>query len=535
MKETINPLLRALRIPIFIILAFFFLLSNNTKASQEENSVERGKVIFNQTCSRCHTIGKGRTVGPDLQGVTERRERKWLVKWILDPGEMIMSGDPIANRILEEFEGLRMPNYGLAEQKISDVLDYLESREEPSQETVPLLFKSEEKQNELVVVSNSYLQWFEDARDNKHAPFYEHFEFELRDKEKKWIFSSSGWLRYDLRALSFDERKMDELTYAFLRYSPFKDRHVLFNIGRHFIFEGVSSEQIDGISSKWEFTQRTGISLFGGIPVEAEFDGRDGDFIYGGRVFQRVDRKAEGGVSFLQEFNDGSRYREEFGIDLFLLPVEEIALQGHSFLNTKTGGWMEHSYNLRLFPSDRLTFSGLLQHTQYDDAFAPSTLDVFSPDFLGKDEEMTKISGSVMYRFNMRDSVVFTFTGYEYEKSGSARYYGTMVVTKIKGISTGLSLHRMEGDTDRLRYIESRAYATKNFNHLTLSVDCINLHYDNRFSNLKNAYTINGTANYRFTDSFSAGISVDYRKDPDSDHETRVLLSLAYNLKQRWQ
>jgi hypothetical protein len=160
---------------------------------------------------------------------------------------------------------------------------------------------------------------------------------------------------------------------------------------------------------------------------------------------------------------------------------------------------------------------------------------VFSPDFLGKDEEMTKISGSVMYRFNMRNSIVFTFTGYEYEKSGSARYYGAMVVTEIKGVSTGLSLHRMEGDTDRLRYIESRAYATKNFEHLTLSVDGINIHYDNRFSNLKDAYAINGTANYRFTDSFGAGISVDYRKDPDSDHETRVLLSLAYNLKQRWQ
>jgi cytochrome c2 len=67
MMETINPLLRLLRIPFFIIVAFFFLLSSDAKASQEENSVERGKVIFNQTCSRCHTIGKGRTVGPDLQ------------------------------------------------------------------------------------------------------------------------------------------------------------------------------------------------------------------------------------------------------------------------------------------------------------------------------------------------------------------------------------------------------------------------------------------------------------------------------------
>jgi cytochrome c2 len=37
---------------------------------------------FNGRCTACHTYGKGIKVGPDLKGVTERRKRDWLLKFI---------------------------------------------------------------------------------------------------------------------------------------------------------------------------------------------------------------------------------------------------------------------------------------------------------------------------------------------------------------------------------------------------------------------------------------------------------------------
>src|SRR5690606_2738460 len=40
---------------------------------------------FKQNCMSCHTVGGGRLVGPDLKDVTERKDREWLTRFILDP------------------------------------------------------------------------------------------------------------------------------------------------------------------------------------------------------------------------------------------------------------------------------------------------------------------------------------------------------------------------------------------------------------------------------------------------------------------
>jgi len=42
-----------------------------------------GQQLF-QVCSACHTIGKGKLIGPDLQGVTDRLDRDWLKSFILN-------------------------------------------------------------------------------------------------------------------------------------------------------------------------------------------------------------------------------------------------------------------------------------------------------------------------------------------------------------------------------------------------------------------------------------------------------------------
>ena len=41
-------------------------------------------------------------VGPDLTNVSQRQERAWLVKFILDPAGVLDSGDPYATKLLEE-------------------------------------------------------------------------------------------------------------------------------------------------------------------------------------------------------------------------------------------------------------------------------------------------------------------------------------------------------------------------------------------------------------------------------------------------
>jgi mono/diheme cytochrome c family protein len=81
---------------------------------------------FNKRCTACHTYGKGIKVGPDLKGVTERRKRDWLLKFIHASSSVIKSGDATAISLFAEFKQQRMPDWtDLSEKQINDILDYV--------------------------------------------------------------------------------------------------------------------------------------------------------------------------------------------------------------------------------------------------------------------------------------------------------------------------------------------------------------------------------------------------------------------------
>lgn len=63
---------------------------------------------FRQNCMSCHTIGGGRLTGPDLKNVTERKDRSWLTKFMMDPKGMIDSGDPYVLELQKEARGAIM-------------------------------------------------------------------------------------------------------------------------------------------------------------------------------------------------------------------------------------------------------------------------------------------------------------------------------------------------------------------------------------------------------------------------------------------
>jgi hypothetical protein len=385
---------------------------------------------------------------------------------------------------------------------------------------------------EINVASKTYLRFYHDARDNAYAPLYEYVELESRDREHgRWDFYLSSWWAHDFQTLEQGSRSRDELTYAYLRYSPYQDKHVLLSAGRHYIFEGVTAEQIDGISARWEISPLNGVSLFGGVPVITDFDQRGGDSAYGGRIYQRIPSIAEVGLSVLSERNDGARYREEAGVDLWLQPLRKVDVKGHSFYNNITAGWGEHAYTLRILPMKTLTLTGSYSQTSYNDAFATRTLSVFSPDFLGKDETLTKAGGMVEYRFTDAVTGVVDYTNYSYKTMGDAGYYGAKVSAMLAGISTGASVHRMEGDVERFRYLEARLYAAAEVPSWRFSIDAINQKYDQEYNGVRNSYSVNGTARYAFSEILASGFSVAYSKTPDFIHNTAVMMNLVYNFK----
>jgi hypothetical protein len=352
-------------------------------------------------------------------------------------------------------------------------------------------------------------------------------------KEKMLSFYSAGWFRYDLRTPGIGGREIDELSYAYLRYAPLRDSSLVFEIGRERVVEGVEAGLIDGIAARWEPVPHTGLSLYGGVPVETDLNRKKGDVVFGGRVFQRIERKAEIGFSYVRENNDGARFREELGIDLWLSPLRKVEVVGHSFFNNITHGWMDHEYILRLRPVEALTLLAVFSHTDYTNAFSPTTLSVFSPEFLGQGEALTKMGGRADYRFSRTMSAGIDFFNYAYKVSGDAHYYGVSVAATPDDAKMGASIHRMDGATERLRYTEVRVYGRKDIDLLTVSADLVDLHYDTPFNGLHNAYSILGSAEYQVARALTAGLSAEFRKTPDFSHDTRVLAKLAYALRKR--
>jgi nitrite reductase (NO-forming) len=85
-----------------------------------------GKTTFaNKGCVTCHSIGQGVRAGPDLLGVTERRDQAWLKKWLQDPASMLQT-DSIAQSMLAAAKGVKMPNVKLTEREIDGLIHYMQ-------------------------------------------------------------------------------------------------------------------------------------------------------------------------------------------------------------------------------------------------------------------------------------------------------------------------------------------------------------------------------------------------------------------------
>jgi cytochrome c2 len=87
-----------------------------------------GSTTFGSLCVACHTIGGGRLVGPDLEGVSDRRSEQWLVDFITSSQTMIQSGDPDAVALSQEYNGMVMPDALVAESEVLAVISYIKSQ-----------------------------------------------------------------------------------------------------------------------------------------------------------------------------------------------------------------------------------------------------------------------------------------------------------------------------------------------------------------------------------------------------------------------
>jgi len=97
----------------------------SVEATPTDPEAVRGKLAFESKCLACHSIGQGKKLGPDLAGVTKRRDAAWLTRWLKSP-EAMLKTDEHAKAMLKEYNDIPMPNQNLSDAEVKEYIKYFQ-------------------------------------------------------------------------------------------------------------------------------------------------------------------------------------------------------------------------------------------------------------------------------------------------------------------------------------------------------------------------------------------------------------------------
>ncbi|HAH58750.1 MAG: c-type cytochrome [Lentimicrobiaceae bacterium] len=131
-QRLINPVYKQFPVrQIWLFCTILMLLAPEHARAQSE-----GKKLFEKNCSVCHKLGGGKLVGPELVGITQIRDREWLVKFIHDSKALIESGDPLAVQVFEENNKIPMQAFpNLSDSEVNAIIDYIDAWEPEAEKT----------------------------------------------------------------------------------------------------------------------------------------------------------------------------------------------------------------------------------------------------------------------------------------------------------------------------------------------------------------------------------------------------------------
>jgi cytochrome c551/c552 len=122
-KFSQSPRFMTLLTVYLFFFSFYTFVPLSTAQSGNEIQEKGQKVFKEKGCVACHSIGKGKVVGPDLLGVTQRRKAEWIKKWIMSPDTMVYT-DPTAKELLKVYL-VPMPNQGVTGEEADILIEYL--------------------------------------------------------------------------------------------------------------------------------------------------------------------------------------------------------------------------------------------------------------------------------------------------------------------------------------------------------------------------------------------------------------------------
>ena len=88
----------------------------------DQTLVVTGKEVYDLKCTACHKIDE-KFIGPPPAGIMERRSPEWIMNMILNP-EVMIAKDPVAIKLLVEYNFAPMANQSLTEDEARAILEY---------------------------------------------------------------------------------------------------------------------------------------------------------------------------------------------------------------------------------------------------------------------------------------------------------------------------------------------------------------------------------------------------------------------------
>lgn len=380
--------------------------------------------------------------------------------------------------------------------------------------------------------SSTYVQSREELDGSKILGAYEYLDFAVQDIGNETVsFHTGGWVRQDFQSEEFGKKSNSDLQYSYLSFKSKTDNTVV-NLGRVMVFEGVATERVDGAYARTDLKGGFGVSAFGGSPVETDINAPGNNVIYGGRLTHQVGDVYKIGISALKEEKDSQDYRKEEGIDIWVHPIDKVDITGRSSYNDITKGWMEHTYVLMLGPFSNLRFDTTASWINYDDYFFRATTSALSvvSGLIIDDEKVRILGEAASYQATDNVSIIADYKNFDYSIEGDANYYGGMAKYSVSGSGgAGIGYHRMNGDTNKLRYNEYRIYGYKNLGKFDLTADVLDVVYASPINGVKDSYSGSLAAQYDLTEAWKLGADVEYSHDPDFNRDVRGFVKLLYH------
>ncbi|WP_420574063.1 c-type cytochrome [Kordia sp.] len=183
---------------------------------QQDEDFTYGENIFVYNCAACHHNNMiNQSTGSALGGITQRRDKKWLYKYVQNSKKMILEGDSIAVAIHNKnnFSMTAFPN--LSDQDLEKTFYYIEKRYQMSLQGIPVP-----------------IRFAFNITENKKAKACRHILVEKKDilnvsvsKNRQWTFScqrtshnNSDWQKTTLLEMFSYDNSINEirgLTYEF--------------------------------------------------------------------------------------------------------------------------------------------------------------------------------------------------------------------------------------------------------------------------------------------------------------------------------